>query len=103
MVYFFKMKRQVFRLCYSNCRFDPEYSGFFASPSARAGQSPVQWKPSGHSCELRSKGKAEADIVVAVVRLPVVAVRGAAVLRGVVPTAAAMDAVRALWRLTFKP
>ena len=98
------MKQQVFRSGYSNCCFGLEYSRLFApARGSGAGQSPVQWKPSSHSCELRGKGQAEAIIEVAVVRLPVVAVRGAAVLRGVVPTAAAMDAVRALWRLTFEP
>lgn len=44
--------------------------------------------------------EAEADIVIAVVRPVVVAVRSAAVLRFVEVTAAAQDAVRALWRLT---
>lgn len=44
--------------------------------------------------------EAEADIVVAVVRPVVVAVRSAAVLRFIEVAAAAQDAVRALWRLT---
>jgi len=51
------------------------------------------------SCEL--EGEAEADMVVAVVRLVVVAVRSAAVLRVVVPAAAAQHAVDALRRLTY--
>jgi len=49
------------------------------------------------SCELKRADEAEADIVVAVVRPVVVAIRDAAVLRVVVPTAAAKHAVVALW------
>lgn len=47
-------------------------------------------------------GKAEADVVVTVRRVPVVAIGGTAVLRIVVPTATAIHAVRALRHLTFK-
>ena len=54
------------------------------------------------SCELQGNGdEAEADIVVAVCRLVVVAVSGTAVRSIVVPAAAADHAVPTLWRLTF--
>lgn len=53
------------------------------------------------SRKLRGRSQAETDVVVAVVRLVVVAVRGAAVVRFVEVAAAAQDAVRALWRLTY--
>jgi len=54
------------------------------------------------SIELEGRSQAEADVVVAVVRRVVVAIRGAAILRVVVPRAATVHAVRALWRLTLK-
>jgi len=44
--------------------------------------------------ELRDEHQAEADIVVAVARVSVVAIRGAAILRVVVPAAAAQNTVR---------
>ena len=53
------------------------------------------------SCEL--EGEAEADVIVAIRRRVVVAISGAAVLGVVVPAAAAIHAVRALWRLTLIP
>ena len=49
------------------------------------------------SCALKGQSEAEADVVVAVVRRVVVAIGGTAILRRVVPTAAAIHAVRALW------
>ena len=49
-----------------------------------------------HTIELGGRSDPEAVIVVAVVRVVVVAVRHAAVLRVVVPGAAAKNAVRAL-------
>ena len=49
-----------------------------------------------HSCELKRTNKAEADVVVPIVRRVVVAIGGAAILRVVVPTAAAIHAVVAL-------
>ena len=54
------------------------------------------------SCELQGKGEAETEIVVAIVRPVIIAIGGAAVLRIVEPAAAAIHAVRALWRLTFE-
>ena len=60
----------------------------------------VAIQPSG---ELQGKDEAEADIVVTVVRLVVVAIGDTAILRMIVPAAAANNAVRALWRLTTKP
>lgn len=45
------------------------------------------------------EGEPEPDIVVAVVRIVVVAIGCAAVLRIVVPVAAAQNAVRTLWQL----
>jgi len=62
-----------------------------------AGQSPVQQRPSSHSFELGGRGDAEPNVVVAVRRRVVVAVSGTAVLRVVVPTAAAQHTVRALY------
>jgi len=50
---------------------------------------PVSWKG--------DQDQAEADVVVAVRRVVVVAVRNAAVLRVIVPVAAAKNAVVALW------
>jgi hypothetical protein len=65
-----------------------------------AGQQPVQWKyPPGihrESCELQRKTKAEAEVVVAVVRRVVVPVRATAVLRVVEVAAATVHAVIAL-------
>jgi hypothetical protein len=55
------------------------------------------------SIELGGRNEAEAEVVVPILRRIVVAVRDAAVLRVVVPGAAANNAVRALWRLTFEP
>ena len=57
-------------------------------------QSSVYQEPSGSHHAL--EGKAEAYVVVAVRRRVVVAVRDAAILRVVVPTAAAIHAVVAL-------
>ena len=54
------------------------------------------------SIELGRRGEAEAEIVVPILRRVVVAVRDAAILRVVVPRAAAIHAVRTLWQLTFK-
>ena len=53
------------------------------------------------SCELAGQGEAEAEIVVPISRLVVVAVRDTAVLRVVDPAAAANHAVNALRRLTL--
>ncbi len=47
-----------------------------------------------HSPELEGQSQPEADIVVAIVGVPVVAVRYAAVLRIVEPAAAAVHAIR---------
>ena len=55
-----------------------------------------------HSCELQGNGnEAEADLIVAVGSLVVVAVGDTAVWSIRIPTAAANHAVPALWRLTF--
>jgi len=49
-----------------------------------------------HSCELKRTDEAEADVAVPVPRPVVVAIGGAAILRVVVPTAAAIHTVVAL-------
>ncbi len=53
------------------------------------------------SCELKGTGQAKADTIVTVRRPVVVAVRGTAVLRVVVPTATAIHAVVTFWPLPF--
>ncbi len=68
-------------------------------PNRWFGTGTIAWSVEAIRPSRELEGEAEADIVVAVVRLVVVAVRGAAVLRIVVPVAAAQHAVRTLWRL----
>lgn len=60
------------------------------------GHQSVQRQSSDFTHELRDEHQAEADVVVAVAGVSVVAIRGAAILRVVIPTAAAQHAVRTL-------
>lgn len=60
----------------------------------RTGRQSVQWQPSGFTHELRDEHKAEANVVVAVGGGVVVAIRGTAVTRIVVPVPAAQNTVR---------
>jgi len=60
------------------------------------GHASVQRQPSNFTYELRDEDEAEANIVVAIVGVVVVAVRNTAVLRVVVPTPAAQNTVRTL-------
>jgi len=53
------------------------------------------------SCELEGQGQAKPQIIVAVRRVVVVAIGGAAVLRIVEVAAAANNAMQSLWRLTY--
>jgi hypothetical protein len=53
------------------------------------------------SVELGGKNKPKANIVIAIRRVIVVAIRYAAVLRLVEVAAATHDTVRAFWRLTY--
>jgi len=66
----------------------------FCRLSRRTGHQSVQRQSSDHVYELRDEHEAEANIVVAVVRTVVVAIRRTAVLRMVVPATATQNAVR---------
>ncbi len=69
--------------------------------SWRTGHQSVQRQSSDHVYELRDEHEAEANIVVAVVRRVVVAIRRATVLRIVVPAAATQNTVRTHDRCPF--
>jgi len=74
-----------------------QHRAFFEAvchPKGRTGQQSVQRQSSDFTYELRDEHQAEANVVVAVVGAVVVAIRGAAVLRIAVPTAAAQHPVR---------
>ena len=60
----------------------------------RTGRQSVQWQSSDFTHELRDENRAEANIAVAVGGCGVVAIRGAAVTRIVVPAPAAQHPVR---------
>jgi len=60
----------------------------------RTGRQSVQRQPSGFTYELREEDRAEANVVVAVAGVRVVAIRGAAILRIAVPVAAAQHPIR---------
>jgi len=63
-------------------------------PQGRTGRQSVQRQSSDFTYELRDENQAEANIVVAVGGIGVVAIRGAAVLRIVVPATAAQHPIR---------
>jgi hypothetical protein len=69
--------------------FCPAYgrNGILSGSAGRTPAGPVSW----------GQNSPEANVVVGIVRGVVVAIANTAVVRGVVPTAAAIHAVRALW------
>ncbi len=77
-------------LPYQHCAFHGTICRFLR----RAGQQSVQRQSSDLTYELRDENQAEANVVVAVVRIVVVAIRTTAILRVVVPATAAYHTVR---------
>ncbi len=75
----------------------PAVPSVFVPPVRERDSVRVSGPPSGGPGELGGAAGPETVVVVPVVRVVVVAVRGAAVVRVVVPTAATIDAVRPRW------
>ncbi len=70
------------------------FTALFALSFKGQGRRPVQRQSSGHAFELRDEHQAEADVVVAIAGVVVVAISRAAIPRIVVPATAAKHTVR---------